>query len=81
MKTPKAPKAHWGQGGKSSHLPSSIKKPKARGISPSGAAYGILNTSRGDQDSNGSKANKLFGISRTPKKAQTLLTSKVKRYT
>lgn len=82
----KAPKAVWGQGGKPSKLPSSTKKPKPRGIDPNGAYYGIINTSRGGgrngtNPAAASKGNKLFGITRTPKKAQSTLTAKVKRYT
>lgn len=79
MKTPKAPKARWGQIGKGGKAASSMKKPKARGISPSGQSYGILNTSKGNVESLAARANGLFGISRKTPTGQDKLTSKVKR--
>lgn len=77
-KRAKAPKYPQEQP-KGGHARSSMKKPKPLGIQPGKTAYGILNTSRGDQDSLGARAGKLFGTGSGNTSNQGQLARKAKR--
>lgn len=77
----KAPKVFQGTPGKEKRYSrSSTKQPKPLGIKPGKTAWGILNTSRGDQESLGARAAKMLGTgSRNTPTGQDMLTKKVKR--
>lgn len=58
---------------------SSVRQPKAKGISPSSPAWGILHSGGSSPEKLRNKANSTFGIGRNPGNGQGRLSSKAKR--